>query len=164
MKIKQITVFLMFLILLPKGFAHAHKVIIFAWVEDGIVFSESHFGSKRKAKNCNVSVVNEKGEQVHKGITDENGNFSFKISDNIDSDLILNLDAGQGHKAFWKIRANELKTNPFNDDIKNIMEKKGKLEQSPPVYKLLLGIGIIFLLGFALKIFKKDSLEKDRLK
>ena len=156
MQLKPITIVFFFLIFMPVGFAHAHKVIIFAWVENGVVFSESSFGSKREAKNCKVTVVNEKGDQVHTGITDENGNFSFKIAETMDSDLTLNLDAGQGHKAYWKIPVEELKIVPSKDDIKKTMKIKQQLEKKPSVYKLLLGIGIIFLLGFVLKIFKKN--------
>ena len=157
MQLKQITFFLIFLIVIPVSLAHAHKVIIFAWVENGVVFSESSFGSKREAKNCKVTVVNEKGDQVYTGITDKNGKFSFKIAENMDSDLTLNLDAGQGHKAYWKIRVEELQIAHSNDDIKKIMEIKQQLEKKPSVYKVLSGIGIIFLLAFVLKTFKKKQ-------
>ncbi len=159
MKIKQIILVLVFLILIPASLAHAHKVIIFAWVEDGMIFSESHFGSDRKAKNCKVSVVNEKGEQVYAGMTDEQGSFSFKIPENIDSYLILNLDAGQGHSAYWKLSEDELQSSHSQDDIKTAMEMKEKFEQTPSVYKILSGIGIIFLFFFALKLLKKRQIQ-----
>ena len=161
MQLKQITFFLIFLIVIPVSLAHAHKVIIFAWVEDGMVFSESSFGSKREAKNCKVTVVNEKGDQVYTGITDKNGKFSFKIAENIDSDLTLNLDAGQDHKANWKIPVDELKLVPSKDDIKKTMKIKQQLKKKPSIYKLLSGIGIIFLLAFVLKIFKKQRVDND---
>ncbi len=80
-QIKQISVlFIIILTLIPAGFAHAHKVIIFAWVEDGMIFSESHFGSKREAKNCSIRVMNGKGLLVHEGKTDNQGKYSFKIA------------------------------------------------------------------------------------
>ena len=154
MQLRQIAVLLTFLTLMPAGFVHAHKVIIFAWVEDGMIFSESHFGSKREAKNCNISVMNGEGELVLKGKSDNQGKYSFKIPENIKSGLVLTLYAGTGHKAHWKISENEL-TNPSNDDIKTAMETKAKLEDNPSLYKIVTGIGIIFLLAMALKIFKK---------
>ena len=161
MQIKQIITFLIILILVPAGFAHAHKVIIFAWVEDGMIISESYFGSKREAKNCNISVINEKGQVVHNGRTDEKGMYSFKIPENIDSDLVLNLDAGAGHKAHWKISKDELVSisdgNLANDDIKNAMQTRAKLKQNPSVYKVIAGIAIIFFLAFALKFIKKKT-------
>jgi nickel transport protein len=169
MQIKQIITFLIVLILILPGFAHAHKVIIFAWVENGMIISESHFGSKRKAMNCNINVINEKGQVVHKGRTDENGIYSFKIPENIDSDLVLNLDAGAGHKAHWKISKSELGSNLSNNDLKNVndikntnnitnvMEVRAKLKQNPSVYKIIAGIAIIFFLAFALKFIKKKA-------
>jgi hypothetical protein len=157
---KGLTSLLTVLILMPTGFAHAHKVIIFAWVEDGMIISQSYFGSKREAKNCDISVVNEKGQVVHKGKTDEKGNFSFKIHENIDSDFILNLDAGSGHQAHWRISAKELKTAPLKSDIKSVMETRKKLEQGPSLYKIIAGISIIFILVFGLAFIKKKSDKK----
>jgi nickel transport protein len=169
MQIKQIITFLTILTFMPPGFAHAHKVIIFAWVEDGMIVSESHFGSKRKAMNCNISVINEKGQVVHNGRTDENGIYSFKIPENVDSDLVLNLDAGAGHKAHWKISKSELGSNLANNDLKNVndvkntnyiknaMEIRAELNQNPSFYKIIAGIVIIFFLAFALKFIKKKA-------
>ena len=161
MQIKQISVLFIILTLMPAGFAHAHKVIIFAWVEEGKIFSESHFGSKKEAKNCSIRVMNGKGLLVHEGKTDNQGKYSFKIPENIDSGLVLHLDAGTGHKAHWKISENELRNNPSSDDIKTTMETKAKLEENPSAYKIISGIGIIFLLAMALKFFKKRRKKSD---
>ncbi|MDC3237120.1 hypothetical protein OAT93_00075 [bacterium] len=157
MQIKLTVILFTVLTLMLPGFGHAHKVIIFAWVEDGMIFSESHFGSKREAKNCNINVMNGKGELVHKGKSDNQGKYSFKIPENIESGLVLHLDAGTGHTAHWEISENELKNNPSNDDIKAAMESKTKLEANPSVYKTVAGVGIIFLLAMALKLFKKKA-------
>jgi len=159
-QIKQIAVLFIFIILLPTGFVHAHKVIIFAWVENGMIFSESHFGSKKEAKNCNITVMNGEGEFVLKGKSDNQGKYSFKIPENIKSGLVLNLDAGTGHKAHWKISENELGNNPSDDNIKTAMETKAKLEENPSLYKTVKGIGIIFLLAMVLKFFKKGRKKK----
>jgi len=161
MQLKQITVLFTVLTLIHAGFALAHKVIIFAWVEDGMIFSESHFGSKREAKYCNITVMNGEGELVLKGRSDNQGKYSFKIPENIKSGLVLNLDAGTGHKAHWKISENELRHNPSNSDIKTAMETKAKLEGNPSVYKIITGIGIIFLLAMVLKFFKKRRKKSD---
>jgi nickel transport protein len=161
-RIKQISFLLIIILtLIPAGFAHAHKVIIFAWVEDGMIFSESQFGSKREAKNCSIRVLNGKGLLVHEGKTDNQGKYSFKIPENIDSSLVLYLDAGTAHKAHWKISENELNINPSNEDIKNAMETKAKLEENPSVYKIVTGVGIIFLLAMVLKFFKKRCKKSD---
>lgn len=152
---KYIMGLIMILSLMTGGVAQAHKVIIFAWVEGDMVLSQSHFGSKRKAKNCNITVVDGAGQVVHTGKTDNQGDYSFKIPKNINSELVLHLDAGQGHKAHWKISKDEIKVVPSKGDIKKNMTTREKLEQKPSFFKIAAGIGIIFLLVFFLKFFKK---------
>jgi len=49
-------------------------VIVFAWVEQGYIHTESSFGSKSKAKDCPIIVVDENGRVIHKGRTDSKGN------------------------------------------------------------------------------------------
>ena len=147
--------------MLPAGVAFAHKVIIFAWVEDGMIYTQSSFGSKRKAKDCVITVIDEKGMVIHKGQTDQEGNYSFKIPEKADSDLILKLDAGTGHQAQWKISKNEFVTDYSENDIqaaKNIqaaMKEKEKLKESPSIFKIVGGIGIIFMLALAVKFLKR---------
>jgi len=153
--IKQTAILFFILFLMTPGFAIAHKVIIFAWVEDGMIYSESSFGSKREAKNCDIIVVDDKGQVVHTGKTDNQGKYSFKIPENTNSDIVLKLYAGQGHQAHWKISANELRHVPSKNDIIKTMETKAELEQQPSLKKIAAGIGMIFLLAFAIKFFKK---------
>ncbi len=141
--------------LMIPGFANAHKVIIFAWVEDDMIISQSYFNSKRGAKNCNINVVDGTGQVVHSGKTDDQGDYSFKIPKNINSELVLHLDAGQGHKAHWKISEDELKVVPSKGDIKKKKATRKKLEQKPSFFKIAAGIATIFLLAFFLKLFKK---------
>jgi len=160
MKLKKILIAAVFLALIPLSDALAHKVIIFAWVEDGMIHTESQFGSKRKAKDCVITVLNAKGQKVHEGKTDQNGNYSFKIPENIDSDLILQLQAGTGHKATWKISKEELMSTPSDKDIQAAMEKKDKLESDPSVLQITAGIAIIFLIAFLAGILKKRRKNK----
>ncbi len=145
------------LIFLVPNLAHAHKVIIFAWVENGMIYSESSFGSKRKALNSKIIVEDESGIIIHEGITDTNGDYAFKIPENADSDLILKLEAGTGHKGSWKISKEELKILPGQTDIESTMKEKEILQKSPSLLKILSGIGIIFLIAFGLKILKRKK-------
>ena len=160
-QIKQVLILVFISVVIPASFAFAHKVIIFAWVEDGMIYTQSSFGSKRKAKNCIITVIDEKGLDIHKGQTDQEGNYSFKIPGKIDSDLILKLDAGTGHQAQWKISKNEFVTDYSENDIqaaKDIqaaMKEKEKLEESPSSLKRIGGIGIIFMLALAVKFLKR---------
>ncbi|MBU1344304.1 MAG: hypothetical protein KKE44_24480 [Proteobacteria bacterium] len=155
MKIKNILLIVFVLLMLPASPASAHKVIIFAWVEDGMIHTESSFGSKRKAKDSIITVMDEKGLMVHQGKTDQDGKYSFKIPDHIQSDLILNLTAGTGHQAQWKLSRDELKIPPSQKDIQAAMKEKETLEESPSVFKIIGGIAIIFLLALAVKFSKR---------
>lgn len=155
MKIKQILILLLIFTMTPASFAFAHKVIIFAWVEDGMIHTESSFGSKRNAKDCAITVMDEKGVLIHKGKTDQEGKYSFKIPEKVDSDLILRLDAGTGHQAQWRISKDELVIVHSARDIQAAMKEKEKLEGSPSILKIVGGIGIIFMLAFAIKFLKR---------
>ncbi len=132
-------IILIILIVVPD-LAFAHKVIIFAWVEDGMIYSESSFGSKRKAMNSKIIVEDESGSVIHTGLTDTNGDYAFKIPDLVDSDLILKLDAGSGHGASWRISKEELTGLPDKTDIKAAMTEKETLQKSPSILKILSGI------------------------
>ncbi|NOX33862.1 MAG: hypothetical protein GXP56_09010 [Deltaproteobacteria bacterium] len=154
---KYIVILSFILVLLPVSQAFAHRVIIFAWVEDGMIHTESSFGSKSWAQNCSITVVDEKNKVVRKGVTDRKGHYSFKIPEKIDSDLVLKLDAGPGHHAEWRLSKEELISTPSKKDIKKEMEKKEELEKAPSVYKIIGGIFIIFLLGLSAKFLKRKK-------
>jgi len=157
MKIKKICIVSLILVMIPASIAFAHKVIIFVWVEGGMIYTESSFGSKKKAKNCVIKVINEKGVVIHTAKTDPKGNYSFKIPENIDSDLILKLEAGAGHLGQWKILKDELVSEPSEQDISTAMKKKENLEKKPSIFKIFTGILIIFLLAMALKFLKRKT-------
>jgi len=154
-QIKQALILVIIFAMLPASFAFAHKVIIFAWVEDGMIYTQSSFGSKRKAKNCIITVMDGKGMVIHEGQTDQEGNYSFKIPEKADSDLILKLDAGTGHQAQWRISRDELVTVHSAKDIQAAMKEKEKLKESPSIFKIVGGIGIIFMLALAVKFLKR---------
>ncbi len=137
--------------------AFAHKVIIFAWVEDGIVHTESSFGGKRNVHQGNISVFDSNDRLIHQGITDEDGIYSFKIPENISSDIILKLDASTGHKAQWKIFKKELMERKSKNELQTTMEKKAQLNKDPSFIKIILGIAILFSLAFIAKFLKKRS-------
>ncbi len=158
MKIRKILGFIIVLaIIVPAGYAAAHRVIVFAWVENGMVYTESSFGSNTRARNCTITVSDEKGRIIKKGKTDEQGHYSFKVPDRIDSDLIIQLNAGPGHQAKWRVSKKELLSNPSQQDIKKEMEQKNKLEAGPSFLQIAGGIAIIFIVAFGLKFIKKKT-------
>jgi nickel transport protein len=156
-KIFNLLVLMALLICIPVDKSYAHKITVFAWVEDGVIYSESRFASGKNAIKCAITVMDEKGLVIQQGVTDAEGKYSFKIPENIDSGLLIELVAGTGHKATWTIPEDELLTVASPEDLKAAMKEKQNLEKSPSPFKILLGIGIIFLLALGIKLFKKKG-------
>ena len=86
--------------------AFPHRVSIFAWFEDDTICTESYFQDGTSVINGKIEVFDSAGNSVHKGITDRNGEYSFKIP-KID-DLTLVLDAAMGHRATFELKVEEL--------------------------------------------------------
>ncbi|NDV24695.1 hypothetical protein [Desulfovibrio sp. JC022] len=92
--------------------AYAHRVSIFAYIEGNTVYTESYFSKKRKVHKGKLEVFSTKtGEELLKGVTDNNGNFNFPIPEAIKvnkSGLLINLYASEGHRAVWTLNADEI--------------------------------------------------------
>ena len=85
---------------------HAHKVMIFAWVEGDTVYSESKFSGGRMVKHGKIIVYDLEGNKLLDGRTDEKGAFNFKLPNRNGMKVVL--EAGMGHRAEWTIPLNEL--------------------------------------------------------
>jgi nickel transport protein len=105
--------------------ALAHKVMIFAWVEEDTVFTESKFSGGKKAINAPVVIFDKDGKKLLEGKTDNKGEFSFKIPKVGDLRIVLN--AAMGHKAEWTVTESEIR------EAGNIVEKKKAAEPSGPI-------------------------------
>lgn len=119
-KLYLILIFIFFIIIMINISAFAHKVNIFAYVEGDKVYSESYFNDGKKCVDSKIEVFNNRGDKLLEGLTDGEGEFSFKIppEDVIDGDLKIVLTASMGHRAEYIIRADEL------GDIKGLVEEK----------------------------------------
>lgn len=161
MQIKKILVVLFVMAvmpgMIPVNKCFAHKVIIFAWVENGMIYTQSSFGSKRKAKACAITVVDENGIVVHNGLTDQEGHYSFKIPENIGSDLVLTLEAGTGHKAQWTLPKQELAVKKSEQERHSIIKEKENLEKGPSLLNITTGIAIIFFLAMVIRFIKRKK-------
>ena len=154
------------IVLLVFGLASpalAHKVYVFAWAEKGMVYTESSFGDKKVIKG-KIEVKDEKGTLVASGITDDQGNFSFKIPENPGSDLVVMLDASMGHQAAWTVPLKEMKDAmekiASKESHDKAMAKKAELEKGPSPMKIGAGIAIIFALAFIGAFFQKIRNKK----
>ncbi len=86
--------------------AYAHKVNIFAYAEEGKVFTESYFPDGRKVIDGKVEVYDSQENKLLEGKTNKEGLFDFKIPKQ--DDLKIVLIATMGHKNSFVISAAEL--------------------------------------------------------
>jgi nickel transport protein len=98
--------------------AQAHKVNVFAYVEGDRVVVEAYFSANVKARDCLVTVLDEKGKKLHEGKTDQNGTYSFKLADlsALSDGLKIALDVGEGHKAEYTLSASDLPSSSKKDE------------------------------------------------
>jgi len=92
--------------------AYAHKVSIYAYAEDGMVFAEGYFSDGTRTRNSLIEVFDAKtGEKLLEGKTDNEGKFSFNIPFNIPkaTSLKLVLHASMGHRNDYTLSAKEVK-------------------------------------------------------
>ncbi len=103
--------FVLLLSLLIATPALAHKVSVFAYVEDGQLFVEGYFADGKKAMNSDVAVYDDSGALLFEGKTDDQGVLIFPVPAT-GSDLRISLNAGGGHKGEYVIPADELGSAP----------------------------------------------------
>lgn len=97
--------FLISMVLLCHS-AWAHGVNIFAWSEGDTVYVESKFKGGKEVKSGSIVVLDMQGHELLSGITNERGEFSFKIPKR--EDLKIVLMAGAGHRAEWTLAASDM--------------------------------------------------------
>jgi len=87
--------------------AMAHKVNIFAYVEKGMVFTESYFPDGKKVEEGIVEVLDGSGKKLLEGKTDKEGLFSFPLPAK-KQDLTIVLNASMGHKNSFILKKSEM--------------------------------------------------------
>ena len=88
----------------------AHKVSIFAWVEGDTVYTLSKFSGGKMVRKGTVAVYDTVGDKLLEGLTDDRGEFSFKIPKT--AALRVVLIAGAGHKNQWDLPLAEIEGRP----------------------------------------------------
>lgn len=100
------------LALLMHTAALAHRVNVFAYVENGDVVVECSYSKSKRVNRGAVEVLSlQSGETLLTGETDEAGRFRFPVPEAAraeGSGLRIVLKAGEGHQNEWVVDAAEL--------------------------------------------------------
>ena len=111
--------------------ASAHRVNVFAWVEGDTIYVEGKFAGGKKVKSGKIVVTDPRGNKLLSGLTNDQGEFSFKVPKR--TDLKIVLIAGQGHQAEWTIRATEMEDLPSKTASDTSAEKAMQSERKKDV-------------------------------
>lgn len=134
-------------VFLSAGSALAHRVVLFAYLENGMIHTEATFHSGEPIMNGKLQVFFQNSNNLLlEGLTDTKGIFSFpltKAMQNAPSGLKLEVYAGEGHKGEWMIEPDELKSADIS--------KAKKPDTSSDIQSLLLGLAIILGSGVFIK-------------
>lgn len=99
-------------LLLAASPAFAHRVNIFAFVDGDAVQVECSFSRSQKVRFGEVTASDAvTGEVVFSGKTDDKGIMRFSPPQSLlrsGHDMLLSLNAGEGHKNTWSVSAKEL--------------------------------------------------------
>ncbi|PNU19124.1 hypothetical protein C2E25_14095 [Geothermobacter hydrogeniphilus] len=106
MRIAKLLIFTLLLSLMTAGPALAHKVNLFAYVEDGKIFTESYFPDGRKVKQGTVEIRDSSDRLLTTGTTDDQGLFNCPIP-KVDN-LTIIIKASMGHKNSYRLKKAEV--------------------------------------------------------
>ena len=108
---RRACVVLLGLLLLPGAAALAHRVNVFAYVENGEVVVECSYSKSKRVNHGRIEVRAVGSDEILlRGETDDQGNFRFPVPDkalNSGADLRILLQAGEGHQNDWTVAAAE---------------------------------------------------------
>ncbi len=122
-----------FIVFLNIDSASAHRVDVFAWVEGYTIFVQSKFSGGKKVQSGKITVIDPQGVELLSGLTNVEGEFSFKIPKRTDLKIVLN--AGEGHRGEWTIRADEIAQLPAGTAPETGAEEAGPAEQKKSAAK-----------------------------
>ena len=86
--------------------AQAHKVNIFAYVEDGKIYTESYFPDGKPVEGGGIEVLDSQNQKVAEGVTDKDGKCMIPVPKKDDLTIVIN--ASMGHKNSYLLKKSEL--------------------------------------------------------
>jgi nickel transport protein len=100
---------------LPTVAAEAHRLRLFATVEDGVVHGYGFFVGGGRPSEAQLVIRNGTGSELFRGPTGPDGSFSFRPA--VASDLTLIIDAGDGHVADTHLPADRFAAGHANGAV-----------------------------------------------
>jgi len=177
-----IMIALMSFALVQPHVADAHKLNVFAYMEDSTVVGEAYFSDGSTVKNCEVLVKDMDDHVIGQGITDESGAFSVNVGSLEGKSISVIVNAGMGHVGEALINGEALRSvqqNVSDEEDKliatireivhsEIEPLRGELMQmhrglsKPRFSEIIGGIGYIFgLVGIILWIKERRAGKND---
>jgi nickel transport protein len=92
--------------------AWAHKVNVFAVMENGNITGEGYFAGGGKAQDVPVEVLDSSGNVVAKGVTGPDGAFKITLPQGVSAPIRIVLKAGDGHQNDFTLTAKDLGESP----------------------------------------------------
>ena len=92
-------------LMIASGACHAHLLRVFAAVEGARIEGYAYFAGGARAGGARVTVATGDGRPVAEVQPDGEGAFAYPVS--VRQDYLVVADTGDGHRAEWRIAANE---------------------------------------------------------
>lgn len=90
-----------------SGAVLAHKVNVFAYVENQQLYVEGYFNDGKMAKKSAIEVIDPDGNVIMQDVTDDQGQITFDLPDQ-SIPLRIELNAGMGHQGVYVMSAEDL--------------------------------------------------------
>lgn len=106
--LRRFTAALLFALLTASTTVQAHKLNMFAFVEDEEIYVEVYFADGKRAKNSVIEVYDPQDKLLYNNTTDEEGGHQFAIPQKTELRIVVN--AGMGHQTEYTLPSSEFST------------------------------------------------------
>lgn len=154
---RTVAVLLTFALLMPlPSLTWAHRVQVFAGVENGLIEGEASLSGGKKVRNGEIKVLTNDDRKLLLTVsTGDTGSFTIDPLDlglERPVDLLLVLEAGPGHRSEWQISGASytllaVQTDNRSAPPEDSPETRASLPDAPPLKNVVSGILSILGLG-----------------
>ena len=154
---RVVAVLLTLALIMPfPNLAWAHRVQVFAGVENGLIEGEATLSGGKKVKNGQIKVLtNDERKLLLTVSTGEAGSFTIdplELGLERPVDLLIVLEAGPGHRSEWQISGTSYTISADKTDNRSASpadspDTRASLPATPPLKNVVSGILSILGLG-----------------